>query len=234
MPKMATRRLVRTCLAFASGAACLSFLLVPALVSSGVIERLPEAVLARYVDTYGDDARARLVEWDLLLGQPGGSEADRNLRVNDFFNQVPWVDDREAWGRRDYWATPYEMLGANKGDCEDFSIAKYFSLKQLHVPGEKLLVTYVRAPRLGQTHMVLAYYPSPNADPYILDNITNEIRRGSERTDLIPVYSFNAEGLWKSIERGRGKRVGGAKKLHAWRGVLKRMEAHGWPRPGLS
>lgn len=217
-----------------AGALALTALLLPGLAQPGAMHQMPEAVISQYVNIYGEDARDRLLDWDTVLGEHGGSESDRNLRVNHFFNQLPWLDDRELWGKRDYWATPFEMLGVNGGDCEDYSIAKYFTLKQLQVPGEKLLVTYVRAPRLGQTHMVLAYYPSPQADPYILDNLTNDIRRGSERTDLIPVYSFNAEGLWKSVERGRGQRVGGATRLHAWRAVLKRMEAHGWPRPGLS
>ncbi len=218
----------------AAGALAIAGLLLPALGEPGVITRIPKSLVTQYVDVYGEDARARLLDWDTVLGQQGGSESDRNALVNDFFNRLPWLDDRKLWGKRDYWATPFEMLGVNGGDCEDFSIAKYFTLKQLRVPGEKLLVTYVRAPRLAQPHMVLAYYPSPQADPYILDNLTGEIRRGSERTDLIPVYSFNAEGLWKAVERGRGRRVGGAGRLHAWRDVLKRMEAYGWPRPDLS
>ena len=61
---------------------------------------------------------------------------------------LPWISDDEHWGKRDYWATPIEMLATNGGDCEDFSIAKYLTLTQLRVPSDKLRITYVRAPRL--------------------------------------------------------------------------------------
>ena len=67
--------------------------------------------------------------------------------------------------------------------------------------------------------------PLGNADPYILDNLTSEVRRGSERLDLIPVYSFNADGLWKAVQRRRGRRVGGANQLKMWRRVVDKMKA---------
>jgi len=156
--------------------------------------------------------------------QRAQADASKRASANAFFNQIPWVADDVQWGRRDYWATPIEMLGANGGDCEDYSIAKYLTLAQMQVPAGKLRITYVRAPRLRQAHMVLAYYESPNADPWILDNLESEIRRGSQRRDLTPVYSFNAAGLWKAKARGAGHRVGGARRLKLWSGLLSRLE----------
>ena len=173
---------------------------------------------------YGPGARRRLLDWESIMlehrGQPSG---DKRRAANDFFNAIPWISDDEHWGKRDYWATPMEMLGTDGGDCEDFSIGKYFTLAELRVPTAQLLITYVRAPKLKQTHMVLAFYPTPDADPLILDNLTGEILPGSQRADLIPVYSFNGTGLWKAVERGRGQRVGDANGLLAWRNVLGRM-----------
>ncbi|MEM7404491.1 MAG: transglutaminase-like cysteine peptidase [Pseudomonadota bacterium] len=201
--------------------------------SSASQRGLSDASLAQFAEHYDDDALTRLSGWGAELRDAGGDELTRARRANDFFNTLPWIDDNQLWGRRDYWATPFEMLGINGGDCEDYSIGKYFTLTHLSVPGEKLLITYVRAPALRQTHMVLAYYPYPGADPYILDNLIGEIRRGSERTDLYPVYSFNVDGIWKSDTTRRGRRVGGARRLNAWRAVLQRMQSFGWRVPGF-
>ena len=34
-------------------------------------------------------------------------------------------------------------MGTNAGDCEDYEIAKYFSLIKLGIPDSKLRITYV-------------------------------------------------------------------------------------------
>lgn len=161
----------------------------------------------------------------MMREHQGKTEGDLREWANDFFNALPWISDDEHWGKRDYWATPIEMLATNGGDCEDFSIGKYLTLTQLLA-----LVTScaslmcVRAPRLRQAHMVLAYYEHPGADPCIFDNLDPVIRRGSQRTNLIPVYSFNAEGLWKAKARGLGRRARGAKRLLLWGNLLGRLE----------
>lgn len=194
--------------------------------SSGKIGNLNDEFVAAFAKQYGDPAKTRLLEWrDLMsagLKSPGGTKREI---ANDFFNRIPWLDDADHWGLADYWATPMEVLGTNGGDCEDYSIAKYFTLIEMDVPGAQLLITYVRAPALTQSHMVLAYYPTPDADPLILDNMIGEIRRGSERPDLIPVYSFNGNGLWVAVQRSLGRNVGDASRLAQWRDVLRRMEA---------
>ena len=141
---------------------------------------------------------ARLASWQQLLKSAKG-EDDRALleRVNRFVNRsVSFVSDQQAWGQQDYWATPAQTLGRGMGDCEDFAIAKYFSLVRLGVPSEKLRLTFVKALKQNQAHMVLAYYPSPSAQPLILDNLEAAIRPASERRDLLPVYSFNDLGVF--------------------------------------
>ena len=142
-------------------------------------------------------------------------------KTNDFYNQVPYFTDLEHWGVDDYWATPVELVASFGGDCEDYAIAKYMTLKDLGIPIERLRITYVRAIKIGETHMVLAYYPTPDADPWILDNLIPEIKRGSERTDLIPVYSFNDDDLW--LANGTARR-GGASTVRLWRDVIEKME----------
>jgi predicted transglutaminase-like cysteine proteinase len=150
-------------------------------------------------------------------GQP---DATALKQVNGFYNQVPYFSDMQHWGMMDYWATPVEMLSSFGGDCEDYSISKYLSLKQIGIPIEKLRITYVRALRLGESHMVLAYYPTPDADPLILDNLINDIRPASQRTDLEPVYGFNDDDLWVS---NGATRKGGASDVRLWRDLLQRL-----------
>jgi len=159
----------------------------------------------------------------------GQDEESRLKAINTFFNRrVLYRDDMEVWGVVDYWATPLETMGKGQGDCEDYAIGKYFSLLAAGVPGVKMRLVYVRA-QVGaaiQAHMVLAYYPEPNAEPLILDNLITEIRPASRRPDLTPVFSFNAEGLWQGVS---GSSAGDpSARLSRWRDVLAKTKAEGW------
>jgi predicted transglutaminase-like cysteine proteinase len=156
----------------------------------------------------------------------------RLVAVNQFFNRrILFRDDIEAWGAVDYWASPLEALQKGEGDCEDYAIAKYFSLLAAGMPMERLRMVYVRA-QLGepgnptQAHMVLAYYESPDADPLILDNLVNDVRPASRRPDLTPVFSFNSEGLWEGVG---GRRAGEpVSRLSRWREVLIKAREEGF------
>lgn len=192
------------------------------------LSRLSDDVVRSFTRTYGNEAAQRLTRWQSLMQSTvASSDEIKRKTANDYFNQIPWLTDDEHWGEADYWATPLEMIGTNGGDCEDYSIGKYFTLLEMQVPKDRLLITYVRAPALNQTHMVLAYYPTADADPLILDNYNQTIMRGSERNDLIPVYSFNGDGLWLAVQRSLGRRVSDSSTLAQWRGLLKRMEKEG-------
>lgn len=181
---------------------------------------------------FSPDAPQRLQVWQKLLNDMRGAEAlgarqsERNAesltlrKVNAFFNQVPYFNDIRHWHVEDYWATPVEMLSSFGGDCEDYSIAKYLSLKELGIPIERLRITYVRAKNIGESHMVLAYYPKPDAEPLILDNLIPELRPASQRTDLEPVYSFNDDDLWLASGISR---KGGASNVRLWRELQEKL-----------
>ena len=175
---------------------------------------------------FGDAALNRVVEWQTLSNSTEPMTPLQKLdRVNQFFNQTLFISDQEHWGREDYWASPVELLATNGGDCEDYSIAKYFTLRELGVTDEQLKITYVKALELNLAHMVLAYYETPNAEPLILDNLINEVRPASQRQDLLPVYRFNGEGLWLAKMRDReSRRIGDAEKLDSWQELLKRHD----------
>ena len=92
------------------------------------------------------------------------------------------------------------------------------------VEEDRLRITYVKSLELNEAHMVLAYYPSADAEPLILDNLEETIRPAGQRSDLVPVYSFNGEGLWLAKTRtGNDKHVGHSSRLGPWRDVIARI-----------
>ena len=173
------------------------------------------------------EGQQRIDDWQHLLAtQKQVSELDKLNAVNRFFNkQVRYVEDIDLWHQVDYWETPIEALWKGAGDCEDYAIAKYFTLRRLGIPSDKLRITYVKALQYNQAHMVLTYYASPTATPLVLDNLIGEIRPASQRKDLLPVYAFNAEGLYLPGQTGKKSDT---KKLSRWQDLLKKMRAEGF------
>lgn len=177
-----------------------------------------------------------LIHWQQLVQESKVLPIQARLkRINEFFNRrVRFASDQEAWNQSDYWATPMETLAKGAGDCEDFTIAKYFTLLSADVPVEQLRLIYVKA-RLGgmnsnvqQAHMVLAYYPSPDAEPLILDNLITDIRPASRRNDLSPVFSFNSQGVFNGINAQTTEEKGSITQLSRWSELLKRARAEGF------
>jgi predicted transglutaminase-like cysteine proteinase len=186
--------------------------------------RLDQELLDTVVQNYGGQAKQRLLDWQSLINDDQSSnDVERLQKVNDFFNRQEFISDLLLWKDKDYWATPVEFLAQNGGDCEDFSIAKYFTLKKLGVDENKLNLTYAKAVELNQAHMVVTYYGQPDDEPLILDNLIDEIKPASLRPDLLPVFSFNGIGLWLAKERGRGKLVGNSSRYKNWQDLLGRM-----------
>ncbi|MDC8829560.1 transglutaminase-like cysteine peptidase [Alteromonas gilva] len=190
----------------------------------GPLRFTPE-LFNRIEQEYGTSARERVADWQQELLDLQSEDIDEQLyEINRFFNSIPYYEDSVHFKQADYWATPVEMLATNGGDCEDYTIAKYFSLRALGVPEENMRMMYVKALDYNQAHMVLAYYPSPNAVPFILDNINPRILPASRRTDLQPVYSFNGEGLWLAKAQGRGKQLGSGSRHKLWEDLTTRIE----------
>ncbi|KQY89385.1 hypothetical protein ASD35_12815 [Pelomonas sp. Root1444] len=156
-------------------------------------------------------------------------ELQRLKDINDFFNQrLAFREDAATWGLPDYWASPLESLERRAGDCEDYAIAKYFSLAAAGVPTAKLRMVYVRARMQGQSlaHMVLAYYAQPDGEPLILDNLRPEVLPASARADLTPVFSFNTEGLWQGV--GQVTQGDPMARLSLWRELVAKVRAEGF------
>ena len=174
--------------------------------------------------SYGERANKRGKAWfKLMKPSTYQSDQDKLRSVNQFFNTFQFISDKKLWGQANYWATPIEFIGVNAGDCEDYSIAKYFTLLELGIDNKKLRITMVKALSLNQYHMVLAYYEKPNSIPLILDNINGEIKQANERNDLVPIYSFNATELWLNKVKGRGILTGNSSKLKLWNDLRQRI-----------
>ena len=188
---------------------------------------LTDDQIAKLTQKYGEQAGKRFKAWRELIQNSKALPEEQKLEaVNIFFDStLIFMSDADNYGVEDYWATPYECLGRDAGDCEDYAIAKYFTLIELGVPDEKLRLTYVKAlAPWNQAHMVLSYFTSLTSAPLILDSLIGEIKPASERHDLVPVYSFNGTGLWLAKVRGSGEQVkGGTGRLAMWVQMKNRL-----------
>jgi len=150
------------------------------------------------------------------------SEEEKLKQVNHFFNQVRYQSDLKTWGVKDYWATRMEFLGKDRGDCEDYATAKYFTLKQLGIPTKKMYLSYVKATKQKIAHMVLTYFKTTTSIPLVLDNYNKKILPATKRPDLIPIYSFNGDSLYLAKRTGLGQEVpSGISKNKKWTKLLQ-------------
>lgn len=195
-----------------------------------------DQLLAAFTPRWGAVGMSRFNAWrEFVASGVVGSDVDRLKKVNEFFNRsIAFGDDMTIWGQSDYWATPLETLGRGVGDCEDFVIAKYYTLQMVGVAPEKLRLTYVHA-RTGssagaptQAHMVLAYYARPDEEPLVLDNLIGDVRVASRRPDLSPVFSFNSRGIFAGTSGAELAPAVGSGRLSRWEDLLKRVHAEGF------
>ncbi len=187
--------------------------------------QLEPAMLEVIEHKFGSAAKQRFVDWQKLIDTGKTiTELEKLQQVNDFFNHnIAFSDDLVVWKKADYWATPFELLSIGAGDCEDYSIAKYFTLVELGIDQSKLRITYVTVLGLNNRHMVLTYFESSHAVPLVLDNINPNIIASTDRRDLSPVYSFNGSGLWLAKMKSNGQLVGNADQLNLWANLKQQM-----------
>lgn len=133
-----------------------------------------------------------------MQGLPLESMAER---VNALVNRVPYISDNKNWGRSDYWATPVEFFRRG-GDCEDFAIAKYSSLRALGVPEDRMRVAIVKDTQKGIPHAILIVYS--DSGPLVLDNQIKTVRRADSIAHYKPIFSISRKAWWlHSAPNGR-------------------------------
>jgi len=175
---------------------------------------------------YGFQGEKRTKQWHKLIKEQNSESEWEKLHItNSFVNKnITYSSDLEFWGVKDYWSTPIETLGSGFGDCEDFAIAKFFTLIALGVPEDKLRLMYVRQLTINIPHMVLIYFEQPTSIPLILDNYNKKIKPANARPDLRPIYSFNGSGLWMNKAKGKYMKVKNSRGVSAWSNLVLRME----------
>jgi len=159
------------------------------------------------------EKRFESINVDLLERLKGSSEIKKLNVVNTWVNYTKYKSDKKVYGVSDYWATIYEFIGKNRGDCEDYTIAKYYILKELGINPKRMKFTYVvYRNRRGKkvSHMVLAYLkvpkPKSKKDILILDNNNRLVLPASKRPDIVKVLKMiNGDTgpkskKWKKLE----------------------------------
>lgn len=160
------------------------------------VEFVTEDIIKKVKQKYGMFAENRFTSLqELILELQNKNQMEILEKVNDFFNKVSYTTDKDNYGVTDYWATPFEFLARDEGDCEDYAIAKYFLLKHLGIPSNKMYITYVGVVGYEQAHMVLTFFDTPSSDPFILDSFNEDLLLASQRKDLKPIYYFNPDVL---------------------------------------
>jgi predicted transglutaminase-like cysteine proteinase len=157
---------------------------------------------------YGTFAKRRALALVTMMNSSKDLDEKEKLQnVNDYFNETPYTSDLTTYGISDYWATRLEFIGNDKGDCEDYVIAKYFTLKELGISPKKLFMTYAKSLRYKSAHLVLTYYETPRSVPLVLDNYNLKVLPATQREDLVPIYSFSGDELFNSKQAQIGKMV---------------------------
>ncbi len=144
--------------------------------------------------TFQNFQGSRASEWNKLRARLENADVMTKAKeVNSFFNKWPYRTDMEAWGKSDYWATPTEFIGRS-GDCEDFSIIKYYALKDLGVPVENMRIVILNDSIRNLDHAVLAL--DIEGRVYILDNVSNLVLPDSRLGHYKPYFSVNENFRW--------------------------------------
>jgi predicted transglutaminase-like cysteine proteinase len=167
-----------------------------------------DVLLKRITVKYKQHAQKRFENLQTILDRvKNGDDVKKLSAVNRFYNSVRYGSDMEIYGVKNYWATPWEFLGRNRGDCEDYVIAKYYALLYIGVDSGKLFFTYVRSRNSKIPHMVLTYFKTPRSEPLVLDNNSKRVIPASKRTDLTPIYYFNGDTLYKARDDSIGHKI---------------------------
>jgi predicted transglutaminase-like cysteine proteinase len=132
----------------------------------------------------------------LLRHLEGAPRAEQVRTVNAFVNRWRYRTDPENWGARDHWATPLEFI-LRSGDCEDYAILKYHSLRRLGFAPEDLRLVVVQDTQREIAHAVLAV--RLDDDVVVLDNLTDTVRSQRSIRHYAPYYSINETARWVHV-----------------------------------
>lgn len=155
------------------------------------------AALDRCIADSSRCATAQQRDWAAMIrGARGLDRAAQLAAVNAFFNRFSYRTDSENYGRSEYWATLTEFL-ANSGDCEDYAIAKFYTLRELGFRGDQMKVVIVTDTARGVGHAVVT--AQLNGASYVLDNLSREVLPEARITHYTALASMNESGIWVDV-----------------------------------
>lgn len=128
----------------------------------------------------------------------GSPETDRSAllnQVNSWANRhITYTEDKDQYGKTDFWAGARKTLKAARGDCEDIALAKMHLLLAAGVSPDDLIITIARDLVRRADHAVLIVR---TGNRYVmLDNSSDEIIDASLGNDYRPVLSFGSDQTW--------------------------------------
>lgn len=136
-------------------------------------------------------------EWRNFIASMRSKPRDYNLlvEVNKFLNPPKrrYITDPINWGMKDYWESPAEFFNKH-GDCEDYAITKYLSLRSLGWPAEKMRIVVLQDMNLNIAHAVLVV--QLNGKGYVLDNQISQLVTDDQILHYRPIYSINENAWW--------------------------------------
>lgn len=135
------------------------------------------------------------------------SEKKQIDKVNTYINAINPKYDSDNYKNNEYWATIYEFLSKGGGDCEDYVIAKGYTLELLGINKDNIFYTIVKEKYLGGDHMVLALHVNKKKSFIILDNLSTKVLSLAQRIDLKAIVFFNESGFFEINENARFVRI---------------------------
>jgi predicted transglutaminase-like cysteine proteinase len=137
-----------------------------------------------------------LKEWFTFISDQQQSQNRLKIlkAVNRYINEIRYIKDIKGWGEIDYWATPYQFL-TKGGDCEDFAIAKFATLKKLGFSNEEMRVVVLMNKMSNLIHSVLVVNIA--GKEYLLDNEIPVVKLTNDIRHYRPIYSINETNWWR-------------------------------------
>lgn len=144
-------------------------------------------------ETYNTQS-ANVQKWNDFIGTLKNEPKLRQLmRVNLWFKQFSYKQDNWVYNQDDYWASPVEFL-TKGGDCEDYAIIKYMSLKKLGFSADDMKIAMVYDVYSGTDHAFLIV-KHEGAD-FVLDNREKLTVARYMKNRYKPHYAFNENTVW--------------------------------------
>ncbi|MBI4814801.1 MAG: transglutaminase-like cysteine peptidase [Deltaproteobacteria bacterium] len=157
-------------------------------VSGGKLT-LPADVVGRALTEEGAVGVTRLDKWEQLVNDPAHRNLPERQKV-DLVNR--FVNRYVAYTREsiDHWNGPIQTLSSGAGDCEDYALAKYATLRLLGVPADHLGIGVGKTKSTHEGHAVLLWR-EPGHEMKIIDNRHDLVQSEKDADFKALILEFN-------------------------------------------